>query len=92
MRKKMILGFFIIFLGTLIISCGKNNDDKRQEDHPFDRIEDPEDRYRDGYTVIVAKPDGSLQCYPNSGLTLYEMAREQLPGVPIISASKQRSG
>lgn len=42
--------------------------------------------------VVIAKPDGSLQCEPNSGLGLIQMAKEELPEIEILSSSKQSSG
>ena len=42
--------------------------------------------------VTVAKPDGSLQCEPDSGLGLDQMALEQLAGIEILSSSKQNDG
>lgn len=42
--------------------------------------------------VTVAKADGSLQCEPDSGLSLDQMAEEQLAGVEILSSSKQNDG
>ena len=42
--------------------------------------------------VIIAKADGSLQCEPNSGLALSQMAEEQLANIEIISSLKQSDG
>lgn len=42
--------------------------------------------------VVIAKFDGSLQCQPNSGLGLVQMAEEELPDMEILSSSKQKDG
>lgn len=43
-------------------------------------------------TVIIGKVDGSLQCEPESGLNLEQMAEEQLESVNIVSSFKQHDG
>lgn len=42
--------------------------------------------------VVIAKPDGSLQCEPKSGLGLAQMAKEELPDIKILSSLKQNDG
>lgn len=43
-------------------------------------------------SIRVAKPDGSLQCEMRAGMLLEEMAKDQLPGVKILSAEKLNDG
>ncbi len=54
----------------------------------------PPTSYRQGNMgqIVIAKADGSLQCEPNSGLNLNQMAGELLAGIEILSSSKQNDG
>ncbi len=98
MKQKITLGLSIFFLGTLIISCGRNNENGngtyREDDNTYNRPgrpERPDGRGR-GSTVMIAKSDESLQCRPGSGWSLSEMARTQLRGIHILSSSRQHNG
>ena len=43
-------------------------------------------------SIRVAKADGSLQCGMKAGMSLKDMAKEQLPGVKILSAETKNDG
>ena len=43
-------------------------------------------------SIRVAKSDGSQQCGIKAGISLSDMANEELPGVTILSSEKQNDG
>ena len=43
-------------------------------------------------SIRVAKSDGSQQCDMRAGVSLEDMAKEELPGVTILSSEKQNDG
>ena len=43
-------------------------------------------------SIKVAKPDGSQQCGMRAGVSLDDMAKEQLKGVKVLSSEKKHDG
>ena len=96
MKKSLFLS--LILLPLIFAKAGEPEDNRTGNvETPFvtndpEMMEDKTPTNANTNTVIVAKSDGSVQCDPDSALSLDQMAEEQLPDIHILSSSKRHDG
>ena len=89
--KNLLALWFLLFFG---IACSTGHC-RRNESQVLKKIDaKPPTGYeqQDLGNIVVAKPDGSLQCGIREGMKLNQMAKAELEGVEILASEKRSDG
>ncbi len=92
--NNSILKKLLLLLTLFLVACASGHCRRDSKEVLKDIEPEPPKGYEqeDLGSIQVAKPDGSRQCGMRAGVSLEDMAKEQLPGVNIISSEKKNDG
>lgn len=90
LRRSFGLGFFVCLAACTTGNCRQNRgpEDLSKPSTP-NEAQFLKEVASSKTRVRIAKPDGSLQCQPKSGVSVEQM-RKELAGVEVFSASRRR--